>query len=43
MANTNAKWVGLPEIIDAYMVAETLFPREYDCLEKLEQVMKEAA
>ena len=43
VANFYAKWEGLPEIINAYMVAESLFPCEYDYLEKLEQVMKEAA
>ena len=42
-ANTNARWVGVPEINDAYMVAETLFPREYDYLDQLRQVMREAA
>ena len=36
-------WEGLPDMINAYMVAESLFPCEYDYLEKLEQVMKEAA
>jgi hypothetical protein len=43
LANFYAKWVGVPEIIDAPMVVECLFSCEEEYLEKLEQVMKEAA
>jgi hypothetical protein len=42
-SNFYIKRIGLPEIIDAYTVAETLFPREYDYLDQLRQVMREAA
>ena len=43
LANFYAKWAGVPEIIDAPMVVECLFSYEEEYLEKLEQVMKEAA